>query len=95
MEEDLRITILRYAETLPDGSHLKDIAVTTAKELARTNPFGRNNPNKPGVNIELMDIRSKKRFISIKQACNVLGLSHGVIVWELSQVLDKYGLKAL
>ncbi len=93
MEVSLKEALIIYSERFEEGHPLRDIAITTLKELNRENPFGRSHLSfKP---YEIVDIKYGTEYSSLSDACFALGERRAPARRELQRVLAKYDLKMI
>jgi hypothetical protein len=95
MEIQLREALLIYAGRFPEGHPLRDIALTTLRELGKENPFNRDDIKGSIRHIDLAFKNSGKQFNSIHDACLSLGLPLLQVKNDLQTVLKKYKLRVL
>lgn len=95
MEIELKESLVIYAQSLPDGHPLKDIAITTVKELSRANPFDRKDIHIPVRHLKVARLRNSKHFNSIEEACLEMDLPLLSVRNSVQSALKKYGLKLI
>ena len=95
MEIELKESLVIYAQSLPDGHPLKDIAITTVKELSSENPFGRNKLLAPVRHVKVARLRNSKHFNSIEEACLEMDIPLISVRDSVQSALKKYGLKLI
>lgn len=93
MEIELKESLVIYAQSLPDGHPLKDIAITTVKELTSENPFGRNRLLTPVRHVKVARLRNSKQYHTIEEACLDMNISLISVRDSIQSALKKYGLK--
>lgn len=93
MEKNLIPDLITYAETLPDGSMLKDIAYATIKELSRENPFGRCKPRRPQYKADgFIHRETGKYMVSLRDMANHFGIRYDYLLYDINSGNFKYGI---